>query len=560
MSSVRQSFCLFFLLVAVQQALAQDSLPDEPPSQLRGTVVNAVTQAPIPRALVASPDNRFATLSDGEGHFEFTLPKGQIEAAEDPAAMRTRYAHLYSGIGLTARKPGFFEDPAISRATRSSEGDFIIRLIPESLIVGRVHLSGSEGLSDVTVQIFPREVIDGIPHWMPGPITRTNSAGEFRFAELRAGEYKLLAQERRDDDPLTATPGQTFGYPPVYYPGAPDFASAATISLAAGQTVEADLSPVRQRYYNVKIPVTSQDSGINVSVVGQQGPGFSLGYNAAAKRIEGLLPNGTYTIQADTFGPTSSSGRVSLRVDGADVEGPAMTLISNSSVRIDVKEDFHDASWTGSGSWNDGKRTFTLRGPRVYLQPRAVSADDFQPPSGGGSLRPPNGPNDDALFLENLPPGKYWLQINTSRGYVASAGMGSQNLLEQPFTLGPGSGPAIEIEMRDDGAQIEGTVTNSDESAAEGPESLGPEPWVYCIPVPDSPGQFLEGPVSEEGKFIYSTVAPGSYRILAFSRRQPRLAYRDPEAMRAYEARGTVVQVAAGQKLSVQVPLIPDID
>ena len=49
------------------------------PTTLRGTVVNAVTLAPIGRALVYSSDNRFATLTDGEGRFEFTLPKANSE-------------------------------------------------------------------------------------------------------------------------------------------------------------------------------------------------------------------------------------------------------------------------------------------------------------------------------------------------------------------------------------------------------------------------------------------------------------------------------------------------
>ena len=561
LSAVYQWPLLLLLLLAARQGLAQDSLAEEHPNELRGTVINAVTQAPIPRALVSSADNRFAMLTDSEGQFAFTLPKEQAEADGDGALLGgTVYVRTRNNVWLSARKPGFFEAPADSRATRSSEGDLILRLVPESLIIGRIHLSGDEGLPRATVQLFPREVIDGVPHWVPGPVERTNSAGEFRFAELRAGQYKLLSHELRDDDPLASVQGQTHGYPPVYYPGAADFASAATINLAAGQTVETDLSPVRQRYYNVKIPIANQDiGGINVSVVGQQGPGFSLGYNAAAKRIEGLLPNGTYTIQANAFGPASSSGTVSLSVEGADVEGRAMTLIPSSSVRLEVKEEFTDTSSIGSASWGDGKRTFTVRGPRRYLQPRVESADDFEPVR-GGSLRSPTGPNDDSLVLENLPPGKYWLRLDTAHGYVASARMGSLDLLHQPFTLVSGSSPTIEIEMRDDGAQIEATVTNPDETGSEGREALGPDRWVYCVPVADSPGRFQEGPVSEDGKFEHSMLAPGGYRILAFARRQPRLPYRDPEAMRAYETRGVVIHVAAGEKLSVQVPLIPDSD
>src|SRR5260370_17290828 len=52
---------------------------------LRGTVVNSATHEPISRALVFSPDNRFATMTDNRGHFEFTLPRGQGEMAAGSA-------------------------------------------------------------------------------------------------------------------------------------------------------------------------------------------------------------------------------------------------------------------------------------------------------------------------------------------------------------------------------------------------------------------------------------------------------------------------------------------
>ena len=45
------------------------------PGSLRGTVVNSVTREPVARALVSSPDNRFAAFTDDDGHFEFQPPR-----------------------------------------------------------------------------------------------------------------------------------------------------------------------------------------------------------------------------------------------------------------------------------------------------------------------------------------------------------------------------------------------------------------------------------------------------------------------------------------------------
>ena len=85
--------------------------------------------------------------------------------------------------------------------------------------------------------------------------------GEFRFAELPAGAYKLFTNELLDRDPVTSNPrGQLFGYPPVYYPGASDFATAAVIRVSAGETFQASLSPARREYYPVKVGIANTAS------------------------------------------------------------------------------------------------------------------------------------------------------------------------------------------------------------------------------------------------------------------------------------------------------------
>jgi hypothetical protein len=210
-------------------------------------------------------------------------------------------------------------------------------------------------------------------------------------------------------------------------------------------------------------------------------------------------------------------------------------------------------------SWSDGKRTFSLHGPRTYLQVSVYGADDFAQQR-GGSLRPPTGPNDDSLVLDNLSPGRYWLRLSASRGYVAAATMGGVDLLHEPLVVGSGSGMPIEIKMHDDTAEIEGTVADVAARQAISPAFItGLLPlhaWVYFVPLPDSPGQFQQVAVSDDGRFTSQMMAPGSYRVLAFKNQQPNLPYRDAEAMRAYETKGQVIHLAAGQKATLQLQTI----
>jgi hypothetical protein len=66
--------------------------------------------------------------------------------------------------------------------------------------------------------------------------------------------------------------------------------------------------------------------------------------------------------------------------------------------------------------------------------------------------------------------------------------------------------------------------------------------------------------VAPDGKFTSAAMAPGAYRVLAFPDQQPNLPYRDPEAMKAYDTKGQVVHLSAGQKASVQLQMISSIE
>jgi hypothetical protein len=532
-------------------------------STVRGTVINAVTQAPIPRALVLTGDNRAGVLTDGEGHFEIALPDqsasvpgGMIFSGGQPQ-QPSPYVRRGNTYWFMARKPGFLENPGNSRAHASTGDDITISLIPEAIIKGRISYGAGDAALGITVELYSRQVQDGLPRWTQRHAVRANSAGEFRFAELAPGAYKLVTREFMDNDPITNIRGsQQFGFPPVYYPGVRDFAAASTIDLRAGEEVQADLSLVRQPYYSVKIPVTNGDlgGGLNISVQGQGGPGYSLGYNPAEQRIEGLLPTGNYVVEARTWGQNAVNGSVSLRVTGATADAPSMTLVPNSSITIQVKEEFTDTSVNLSGTWSDGKNTFELHGPRTYLQASVESADDFAQ-NRSGSVRQPAGPDDESLVLEDLAPGRYWLRLHTSRGYIASAMQGNLDVLRQPLTVRSGPAAPIEVKVRDDVAELDGTVTSLAQHSSVNDDSAEPaQVWVYCVPLPDSSGELMQFGVSADGKFSNPRMAPGDYRVLAFSSAQTHLPYRDPEAMKAYESKGPVVHLAAGQKVTVDVP------
>jgi hypothetical protein len=551
-------------MLAARPASAQTPEGESHKNTISGTVINAVTRAPIPRALVTSDDSRYAKLADSEGHFEFDASE-LVEPSH--TSYNTEGTVEYRGVWLTARKPGFLTEQ--ENGTTASPGqDVTIALTPEALIVGHVSFSTPDTTSAVTLQLYERQTQEGLPRWMQQGSATTNSAGEFRFASLGPGLYKLATTETLDNDPAAMIArAQPYGFPPVYYPGAADFETAGTIQLAAGQTVEADLSLTRQPYYQVRIPVNGDISGganIVVSPQGHRGPGYSLGMNGGEHRIEGMLPNGNYVVDAITYGDNAASGTTNLRVAGGPATGNALTLIPNSGIVLNVKEEFSteesriDSQTTPDGRQFDGRslgfaRWRSMRGPRAYLQANLEPADDF----GNGNpnaLRPPLGPNDDTLVLASVPPGHYWLRLNSGRGYVASATMGAIDLLHQPLTVTAGGAGTIDITMRDDYAFVEGTVTAPSSASPKTQNSS----MIDFVPLSEGSGQFQEIVVGADGNIGRISLVPGGYRVLAFFGAHQSLPYRDPEAMKAYETKGQVIHLEPRQQANLQLQVVTE--
>ena len=522
--------CLF----ALTYSFSQQSTP-----AIRGTVINSVTHEPIARALVDLP-SRCAQLTDDEGHFNL------------PIELPVQVGGLAQFNGqLQTRKPGFTDrDTEILIDTNSPNLDLTIPLVPEALIVGHVNLPASNQYDRANVDVYRRQIDDGRAHWVSVQTTSTRANGDFRFSDLAPGTYKLFTEEVPDRDPLTFNPeGQHFAYPPIYYPNAQDFASATPIQLEAGQTFHAELSPVLQPYFPVKIPITNMTLNsfleVSVSLQGHKGPGYSLGYNGE-QEIEGELPNGTYTIESRVQGGSSRTGITALTVLNAPALNARMTLVGHGSIPVNISSEVSreaGAMYTSSIRVGGFSR-------RQDADVSIRSAEEFESNLPFEiSLRPPRQPNDKSLVLENVPPGHYWVEVRPISPELYPASLSSEgiDLLRNPLVVSSGgSAQPIDIVLRDDGASLDGVVEGlprAEASTAPANDSIDSFAskaklqsqlrfiYAYAIPLPDSPGLFAHTQSNSDGAFHMQALAPGTYRILAFDQSQTNLDYRNPEAM-----------------------------
>jgi len=240
-------------------------------------------------------------------------------------------------------------------------------------------------------------------------------------------------------------------------------------------------------------------------------------------------------------------------------------------VRINAQQDFKpdpnsDASQDNPTPPTDKAAPWR----RSTLNVRLERAEEMPLSNDFAQLRPPSSPTDDSLIFDNVAPGRYWVRVETARGFAASITAGDLDLLRRPFNIGPGANLVIDVTVRDDGAEVHGSIeglSGPAQTDSTSPNSIGtdfllravgrPRAFVYFIPLPDSASQFREAPVSSEGKFDLQQVPPGAYQVLAFDRAQSELEYRNPETLRAYDTKGQVVRLSPGQKETLTLSLIP---
>jgi hypothetical protein len=558
----------------IQAMQPQGSVPPDPSQivveHVHGIVIDAIDKKPVARVLVSSGDQRMATMTDYDGKFSFDVQRVIPAASSGSSGLGSGLAGARgrsptTTVYLMVRRPGYLQKQTPVRLSSDPEvatGVIELKIVPEGVIRGHLSMPNAAE-ARIQVQLRRRQVQDGSAMWMQAGGVQANGHGEFRFAELQAGDYKVmtLAWTERRPGSLPAS-DESSGYAPAYYGDSADLASSPVIHVGAGDTFEANLSPRAATFYRVTIPAPSlaKSVGANVTVGDQdQSAGLSLSLNQQTHTIEGFLPNGAYDFRVYAFGQPQSSGKGRVEVAGKPVKGAPIAMLPNGQIPVIVSQEY-TASHTDDTSQvrvssGPSQRQMSSRRP-IDLSLRSLSS---QGPGATLKYNPDQG--DEGLVLENAGEGTYRVVATATGGYIASMTANGVDLLREPLTVGPGgaSGP-IQVTVRDDAATLTGTIATSDAAgASQNQEAIA----ILCLPLD---GIFTT-PVAQtgsnyQGKFTLSNLAPGDYLVLAFNvdgnAQMTNIEYRNPDVLSAYMSKGTVVTLTAGQKATIQVPLLID--
>ncbi len=497
-----------------QYATARSDSKDIPRMDIRGTVINSATGEPVPRALVTLGGPEFhSMLTDGEGGFSFE--KVPVE-------------YLY----LQARRPGFFERP-VTLVQPDKAKNLVVKLTPAGTISGQVLDQNGEPVESAQVRLMQQRIIFGRRKWVNANGTQTNDQGRYRLPNLRPGNYIIAVGPVMD----AFVEGGKTGYAPLFYPKAPDPASATPIQISAGEQKEADFELSRVPVFKVSGLVTGpKTQGINVFLTnasGNQLGMFSRQDPATGEFEVRGVPRGTYTLRARASseqGEQEFTAKTTISVTN-DLSGVVLLLHPPIMIPVEVRSDV--AQPTGSNSRN--------RPPSIDVQ--AVPLGDTA--EMGGYTRFGGSPDNGRYSLYLPESGSYNVVVSSyGGGYVRSATSGNTDLLTDPLVVpAAGNVDPIEVVLASNGARVTGVVRG-----ASGP--------ALVVAVPDSEGcQPTVSGYGPQGQFSFLSLAPGDYSFYAI-RPQDQMDYSDRDSFKPFRSKAVRVTLSPNQSADITLDLI----
>jgi hypothetical protein len=221
--------------------------------------------------------------------------------------------------------------------------------------------------------------------------------------------------------------------------------------------------------------------------------------------------------------PNVTLGHVQVDVYDADVTGVVLRIGEPRQVHGIVRMEGRD------------KPDFT--GVRIQL----ALLDNLM-----GRLPVATVDSENAFALKDVPPDRQLVAVTglPEKAYVKSIQLGGQETIDSGLDLtGMWTVPPLDILIGPNGATVEGTVTLDNSKPAAGA-------WVCLVPEPPRPEltyRIKSATATGDGKFTFSGVAPGEYRLYALDqlKRDP---YGDLEFLKPFESRAMKLTVKEGER------------
>jgi hypothetical protein len=481
---------------------------------ISGTVINSLTNAPIPRAQVRLNPSGQTILTDEIGAFRFSNIAGGYAS-------------------LTASRPQFFgyREPNSMFKLDSDKTGLILRLSPLAVVEGKVLEADGTPVENAHVVLLHTEITDGIRSTVEDSEVNTDDRGYFRIWNLRPGAYYLKTTGRpsgaaASSNPTTNSSFQT-AWDAVYFGGGQDLASAHPFTLKAGGDFRADLAIARKPTVHVRGVISGLPPRRVPEVKlfrGDEAVGSSgtrINPTNGQFDMAGVLP-GIWTLRVSV--QNELRGETQITVGDSDVNGIQVALNPPVDLTWSVRATGKPPEWVSLEM--ELETSPPSNSCVIQLHPVLTGKFDYQ-----------------AHNISGLFPGSYPIAIHCPGAWVTSASWGTQNLLLDPeIRIQPNtSPPPIQIDSHFGGGTLRANFPGRNLEAVRGSGAL-------LVPKFTGTLEVIQAAADDDGLvlFTFSNLAPGDYTLYAVAHLD-QLEYRNPQVLKSLTG-GTSIHIDEGQE------------
>jgi hypothetical protein len=396
-----------------------------------------------------------------------------------------------------------------------------VPLTPVSSITGTVLDENGEPIYGVAVQgIAVKASLSGTDY-VPARTAHTDDRGHYSLLNLTPGDFVVrLAGESSATSyfqGILNSNNDHRGMQPVYFANVDSLSSALVLNLAPGNETTADFRQATEAAFDVDgrlagfIPrawtrLRLYRDGDRMPV----GRAF-VNLGSGQFRLTDIV-RGSYTLRVEQYQadpPLWLVAEEPITIASEPIRNLAVQLSGAVDIPVSVSYE--------AGAQEDGTIFLVLHPQHsrenlrnLFIGPQ-VKPPGRQPNSVLVEGTPQFDPPPQPRVLTNVIPDKYRLtvQANGGSGYVASAKLGDVDVLHSEFAIGGSSPGELHVTVRGDSATVQGQVT------FQGKPAMGAQ--IYLVPTTSDRGGPKFGFGGPEGHFEIKGVAPGDYRIHAWT-------------------------------------------